>query len=49
MKLTKNLGNLILAIFLILYGLTAFINIPSSGTILAILALVAGVLKLFGK
>ena len=49
MKLTKNLGTLVLAIFLILYGLAAFISIPSSGTILAILALVAGVLKLFGK
>jgi hypothetical protein len=49
MKITKNLGNLLLAIFLILYGLNAFISIPAAATILAILALIAGILKLIGK
>lgn len=49
MKITKNLGNLLLAIFLIIYGLNAFISIPAAGTVLAILALVAGILKLVGK
>lgn len=49
MKITKNLGNLLLAIFLILYGLNAFISIPAADIILAILALAAGILKLIGR
>ncbi|HKJ27608.1 MAG TPA: hypothetical protein VJ965_08220 [Anaerolineales bacterium] len=50
MKLTKNLGDLLLAIFLILYGLSAFgLSFSFMDIILAVLALAAGVLKLIGR
>jgi hypothetical protein len=51
MKLTKNLGMLLLAIWLIVTGLLTFlpIAIPYSNVILAILAIAAGVLLLLGK
>jgi FtsH-binding integral membrane protein len=45
-KLSKNLGMLLLSIYLILTGLLELINFsfPASGTILALLAIAAGVL-----
>jgi hypothetical protein len=50
MKITNNLGDLLLAIFLILYALSAFgLSFSFLNIILALLALVAGVLKLVGK
>ena len=49
MKITNNLGDLLLAIFLILYGLLQFVSIPASGVIMAILALAAGILKRVGR
>ena len=50
MKLTKNLGMLLLAIWLILSGLLAFIpSLSGLGTVLAILAFAAGVLILLGR
>ena len=51
MKLTKNLGMLLLAIWLILTGLVplAHLSIPSLGTIMAVLALAAGILILMGR
>jgi hypothetical protein len=51
MKLTKNLGMLLLALWLILTGLlqVVSISIPSIGTILAVLAIAAGVLILLGR
>lgn len=51
MNLTKNLGMLLLAIWLIVTGLlqVVTIQIPAIGTILALLAIVAGALILVGR
>ena len=51
MKLTKNLGMLLLGIWLIVTGLLQMvsISIPAIGTILALLAIVAGVSLLLGR
>ena len=50
MRLTKNLGMLLLAIWLIAWGLMALIPALSGlGPILAILAIAAGVLILLGR
>ena len=48
---TKNLGMLLLAVWLILYGLTAFIHIGfvDMGYVLSALAIAAGVLILIGR
>lgn len=49
--ITKSIGMLLLAIWLILNGLLQLVNIaiPEAGTIMALLALAAGVLILLGK
>lgn len=51
MKLTKNLGMLLLAIWLILGGLMPILNLSFSGagTIMSVLAIAAGVLILMGR
>lgn len=51
MKLTKKLGMLLLAVWLILTGVlqVVSISIPSIGTVMAILAIAAGLLLLIGK
>lgn len=51
MKLPKNLGMLLLAIWLILTGVIALLSFSFSGLpiIMAILAIAAGVLILLGK
>ena len=51
MKITKNLGLLLLAIWLIVTGLLQVVTIaiPAIGTLLAILAIAAGILLLLGK
>jgi len=51
MKVTKNLGMLLLAIWLIVTGVlqVVSISIPGVGTILAVLAIAAGVLILLGR
>ncbi len=51
MRLTKNLGMLLLAIWLIVTGIlqVVTISIPGIGIILAILAIAAGVLILLGR
>lgn len=51
MRLTKNLGMLLLAIWLILGGLMPLLNLSFSGAgiIMAILAMAAGVLILIGR
>jgi len=51
MRVTKNLGMLLLAIWLILTGLLQLvtISIPAIGAIMAVLALAAGVLILLGR
>ena len=48
---TKNLGLLLLGIWLILTGLLPFVNISfaSMGSIMALLAIAAGVLILLGR
>lgn len=51
MKLTKNLGMLLLAIWLIVVGLTGLLSFSFSGLpiIMAILAIAAGILILIGR
>jgi hypothetical protein len=51
MRLTKNIGMLLLAVWLILTGLIPLINLSVSGlsTGMAVLAVVAGILILVGR
>ena len=51
MRLTKNLGMLLLAIWLILTGLVPLLNLSFSGlgTLMAILAIAAGVCIVIGR
>ena len=49
MNITKNLGMLLLAIYLILIGLMALVHIGIPPIVTGILALAAGVLILIGK
>ncbi|HUF81261.1 MAG TPA: hypothetical protein VMN03_09020 [Burkholderiales bacterium] len=51
MRLTRNIGMLLLAIWLILTGLIPVLNLSFSqlGTVMAILAVAAGVLILVGR
>ncbi len=49
MNITKNIGFLLLAIWLILTGLSAFISLGGLGVILAILAIIAGIFILIGR
>jgi uncharacterized membrane protein YeaQ/YmgE (transglycosylase-associated protein family) len=49
MKFNRNIGFLLLAIWLILTGLSAFISMGNLGTILAILAIAAGVFILLDR
>ncbi len=46
---TRNLGLLVLAIWLILSGLAGLISLPLPAVIMPLLALVAGVLILVGR
>ena len=51
MSLTKNLGMLLLSVWLILSGLIPLLNLSFSGlhTVMAILAIVTGLLILVGR
>ena len=49
MNITKNLGMLLLAIYLILVGIMALFHIGIPTIVTGILALVAGILILIGK
>ena len=50
MKFTKNIGMLLLAIYLILVGLMALVpSIALPGIIMGILALLAGIFVLIGR
>jgi hypothetical protein len=49
MRLTRNLGMLLLAIWLILTGLSAFVPLGGLGILLSILAIAAGILILLGR
>ena len=47
--ITKNIGMLLLAIYLILVGITGLLHFALSGIVIALLALAAGILILIGK
>jgi hypothetical protein len=49
MNITKNIGFLLLAIWLILTGLSAFISLGGLAVVLAILAIAAGIFILIGR
>jgi putative effector of murein hydrolase LrgA (UPF0299 family) len=49
MNITKNLGMLLLAIYLILIGITMLIHIAIPPSVTGILALAAGILIINGK
>ena len=49
MRFNRNIGFLLLAIWLILTGLSAFIPMGGLGIILALLAIAAGVFMLIGR
>ena len=51
MRLTRNIGTLLLAIWLVLTGLVPLLNLSFSGlgTLMAILAVAAGVLIAVGR
>jgi hypothetical protein len=49
MKLPRNLGMLLLAIWLVVTGLGAFISFGSLGILIPLLAIAAGVLLLLGR
>ena len=49
MKFNRNMGFLLLAIWLILTGLSAFVSMGNLTVILAILALVAGIFILMDR
>ena len=46
---TRNLGMLLLAIWLILYGIAGLTTVVLPGAVMAVLALIAGVLILIGR
>ena len=47
--LQRNVGMLLLAIFLILYGLAGMVAIGLPSPLLAVLALISGILLLLGR
>jgi len=49
MSFTKNIGFLLLSIWLILTGLSGFVSLGGLAPLLAILALVAGIFILIGR
>lgn len=51
MKITRNIGMLLLAVWLIMTGLIPLLNIGFSGlgTVMAVLAIAAGILLVIGR
>jgi hypothetical protein len=49
MHITRNIGFLLLAIFLIAWGLVQLLGIGGLGVILAIIAIAAGIFILIGR
>jgi len=47
--LQRNVGMLLLAIFLVLYGLAGIVALGLPSPVLAVLALIAGILILLGR
>ena len=48
-RITRNLGMLLLSIWLILYGISGLVALGLPGPLMAILALIAGILILAGR
>ena len=48
-KFTKNIGMILLAVFLIAWGLVTLLGIGGLGVILAIIAIAAGIFILLGR
>jgi hypothetical protein len=48
-RITRNAGMLLLAIWLILTGLSGLVALPLPGAVIGALALIAGVLILLGR
>jgi len=48
MAITRNIGMICLSIYLILIGATALFGVAVPGTVMSVLALVAGILLLLG-
>ena len=49
MMITRNIGMLLLAIYLILIGIMALVHVAIPATVMGILALLAGILILIGR
>ena len=49
MHLTRNIGMILLAVFLIAWGLVTLLGIGGLGVILAIIAIAAGIFILLGR
>ena len=49
MHLTKNIGMILLAVFLIAWGLVTLLGLSGLGVILAIVAIAAGIFILLGR
>ena len=49
MNFTKNIGMLLLAIYLILVGLVSIAGVAIPGIVIGVLALVAGIMILLGR
>lgn len=47
--MNRNIGMLLLAVYLIIVGLSAFVSLGSLGTVTSIVALLAGILILLGR
>lgn len=47
--ITRNIGMLLLAIFLILYGIIAIAGVAIPGIVMGILALISGIFILIGR
>jgi hypothetical protein len=49
LRVTQNVGMLLLAIYLILVGLSGIVAVGIPGILMAVLALIAGILILVGR
>jgi hypothetical protein len=49
MHITKNIGMILLAVFLIAWGLVTLLGLSGLGVILAIIAIAAGIFILLGR
>ena len=49
MRVPSVLSELLFAIFILLFGITFFVDFPFSGFVLGVLAIAVGVLKFLGR